>query len=233
MKSNLFSSFDPKNKDNDKFIDDLKRLMGANETQRNLIVQAFPELYREESVSKREPLMNNLAQKTGLDRLDIGSAYAFIEFMLNQLDNDRVDVAADSPESWTDDLLSLGILEPDLAPAFTDFTRAIKQQAEKDLLSIKKERVYEAGILPSLAGVGTTVELRGIFDKEYHLGTPIAEYAPQVRTVTPIVSILIHVTRGSPRDFMFQATLNDVDALIGTLEAAKKEVMTLCESCGR
>lgn len=232
MKSNLFSSFDPKDKSNDKFIDDMKRLMETNETQRNLILQAFPELYQEESVSKREPLINDLAQKTGLNRLAIGSAYAIIDFMVDQLDNERVNVAADSPESWTDDLLSLGILEPDLAPAFTDFMRAIKQRAGKDLLSIRKERVYGAGILPRLVGMGTTVELRGIFDKEYHLGIPIAEYAPQMRSVTPIISILISVNRGYPRDFMFQATQNDVDALIGALEAAKKEVMTLCKSYG-
>jgi len=232
MKSNLFSSFDPKAKSNDKFIGDMKRLMETNETQRNLILQAFPELYREESVSKREPLINDLVQKTGLNRLDIGSAHAIIEFMVKQLDNETVNVAADSPESWVEDLLSLGILEPDLAPAFTDFMRSIKQRAEKDLLSIRKERVYGAGILPSLTGVGTTVELRGIFDKEYHLGTPITEYTPQMRSVVPVISISISVNRGHPTDFMFQATQNDVDALISALEAAKKEVTTLCKSCG-
>lgn len=232
MKSNLFSSFNPKDKDNDAFIDDVKRLMETNEAQRNLLLQVFPQLYREESLPKREPLIKNLIQKTGLNRLAISSAYALISFMVSQLDNEKINAAADSPESWTDDLISLGILEPGLAPTFTDFMRALKQQAEKELLAIRKERVYGAGILPSLAGVGTTVELRGIFDKDYDPGTPVAEYAPQMRGVTPIISIAIFVSRGYPLEFMFQATPHDVDILIGALEAAKKEVMTLYKSCG-
>lgn len=232
MKSNLFSSFDPRDPANDKFASDLKRLLQTDQTQRDLLLQAFPELYREESAIRREPHLSDLAEKTGLDRLTIRSATAFLAFMVDQLYDERINAAADSPESWTEDLVSLGVIESDLAPTFTGFMRAVKRLTEQELLSIKRERLAGAGVLPALIGIGTTVELRGIFEGGHTFRTPVAEYTPRLKGITSIVSVAISLDMGSPSQFGFQATPNDLDLLIGALESAKKEVTTLRESCG-
>ena len=113
---------------------------------------------------------------------------------------------------------------------FTDFMRVMKQRIESDILPVKTKQMYEEGVLPSLRSVGTTVELRGVFDKVYRSGTPLENYSPELKSITPVISIIISVTRGDPKEFMFQATPREIDSLIDHFEAAKKRAEILQQS---
>jgi hypothetical protein len=88
----------------------------------------------------------------------------------------------------------------------------------------KRQRIAERGVLPVFDSFGITIEARPIRDGRYRWGNSIDAYEPSILGAVFIASIHIGVDEGSPKDFYFQADRVDLDNMIASLQAAKKEI---------
>lgn len=88
---------------------------------------------------------------------------------------------------------------------------------------IKNKEKSRVGVLPYLRGFDTTVDLRGIFNKELGLGDDLDLYFKEVKVEgkpCPIISVAISLDSGTPDKFYFQASPESINHLINELKAA-------------
>ena len=103
----------------------------------------------------------------------------------------------------------------------------IKSPQYKSLKNISQS---EAGVLPYLKGFNTTVELRGMFSREFGLGDNPDSYIKEVeveKNAIPIISVNIGFDSGNPDEIFFQATPEDLTLLINELKVAVEKAKIL------
>lgn len=78
-------------------------------------------------------------------------------------------------------------------------------------------------------------DLRGRFDRDYNYDDiSVDDYKPELVDVTPIVTLMIELHDGSnDQRVWFQADVDDLDEMIGTLLAAQKELNILTQFAKR
>jgi hypothetical protein len=231
MISNLFSSFDPSHKDNSDFVLDLNSLMETSPIQRDAILESLPLLVTAKTDKAIESITNDLIDKTGLNRINIKRITAFLAFFVSQLEDDKTNVKTDTADSWFLDLVSLQILKKEQSTNFISFMESTKKTIIDIILPQLKVDVYESGVIPHWTGIGTSVELRGVFDTEFRLGDVLSNFSPKLTSLSPIMSVVLTVNRGDPDRFFFQITLQQMNLLINSLEAVRKQAIILQESC--
>jgi hypothetical protein len=231
MKSKLFSSFDPSHKDNSDFLLDFHSLMEASAQQREAVLESLPFLLKATTDKEMEVITNDLVDKTGLNRISIKRISAFLAFFVTQLNDDKINIKADTVDLWSSDLLSLGILKNEQSSDFCAFMQSTKKMIIDTILPQMKVDLYESGVLPRWKGIGTSVELRGVFDAEFHFGDVLSNFSPKLTSISPIISVVITLSGGDPERFSFQIKLSQLDLLIDSLEAARKQATILRKSC--
>lgn len=138
----------------------------------------------------------------------------------------------DSIEDLIFDLGTLGVGKEQL-PAAKAFLLAL--QGERGWYeNFRRQEDFRAGLFPSLKGIGTTVELRGVFDEEIQFGEAVESYATRVQLdetcpVLPITSVALTFDSGDPDRFCFQASPDYVRWLIEELRAALHKMKMLEE----
>ncbi len=100
----------------------------------------------------------------------------------------------------------------------------IKDEAEKHKQRKRKER-YKRGVSPYLKGVGATVELRGVFNREIEIEEDLESYKKDIQIdketpLIPIISVSLSVDSGTPNEFHFQASQENIENLIKELKTA-------------
>lgn len=129
----------------------------------------------------------------------------------------------DTLEEIFSDLIVLGFKEENLQ-SIKKLLTLIKQNSEwYEQYRLKKS--FSAGLFPYLKGIGTTVELRGIFNRGIYIGEKIDSYIKDVKInkdnpLVPIISISITLDSGTPDRFCFQASPEKVEWLIEELKSA-------------
>ncbi len=227
MQSILFSRFDPTSKANETFIEDLRGIVECSLEQLDVILDSLPALARSRTTMETQTIVTEVLEKTGITRNIFNQVYGIANFVFNQLNDENDNIREDSPEYWTDDLVSLDMINQDSAEHFSCFFGKLKTVSEVALIDIKRTKLYDAGILPSYSSSGTTVELRGVFEKQYRMGMSIDDYSPNLVEMTPIISVSIKVDRGDPEQLMFQSTPKDLNILIKQLQASVKAASVL------
>lgn len=227
MKSKLFGQFDPKDEDNKQFLSDLKVACELSTDQRHAITDTLPHLLSLIKAKEKEEATDALQKQTGASQLLIGHVSDFAGFFLRQMLDDRL---KDEPFTvWSSDLIELGVLNRDQESAFLALLQDLKERTLPTLSKVKKQRVYGSGVLPSLKSCGTTVELRGVFDKPYRWGTSLAEYKPVLEDVVPVISVHITLDSGAISEIGFQMTPDEADLLISEFSAARVNARILSE----
>lgn len=220
MESKLFARFDPESQGNEQFAKDLEQVLGLPQAQLDAILREAPALARAQTQADMREVVVRL-ERDGISPLTVQHATSLINFFARALLDE--DTSADSPSQWAADLQDpdIGILAPDKASAFLEFVGRIKDDLLPELDSIRKQKTYGTGVLPSLKGGGTTVELRGIFREPYRWGSALSKYEPEVIGVVPVISVHIRLDAGTPNEIWFQATPEELDYLISEFQAAK------------
>jgi hypothetical protein len=142
--------------------------------------------------------------------------FFFRTFSNKQTKDDKVD-------ELIQDIEVLGVEKQHLA-GIKMFVQAILQQREW-YESYKRQEDFRKGLFPSLIGVGTTVDLRGVFNDEIRFDESIDSYASRVKLdkdipIMPIVSVSLTLDSGYPDRFCFQASPKYIGWLIEELKAA-------------
>lgn len=231
MKSNLFSSFDPTGKENLKFIGDLHKVLQLNREIQDSFFKALPELIQATNTSMRKKIARQLNKKTGLDRIEIQRTYNLCAFFIGNLDDEELNIQDDTAESWAEDLVSYNVLNENEIKDFTYFASKLRSIYDTKISIISREKSFQVGVVPTLMGFATTVELRGVFKNVYSPNIPVSEYSPALYSVTPIISVSISVNKGESTNFVFQGTPTEIDTMICGLQVAVKEAEILQKSC--
>ncbi len=231
MESKLFQYFNPLGEENKSFLSDFKYVLEATPDQLNQVIHTLPEFLKAPNRTQSDPILDKMSTETGLPRIALGPIIRIGNFMSSSINDQRDDISDDSPEAWANDLLSVGIIEEKQLLAIVKFFQLIVEINDSEIKSVQLDRRAESGVLPVFEAMGTTVELRGVFDTVHRLGMPIDNYSPSLVNIVPIISVSLRVDSGDHTHFTFQSSLEDLGDIINKLEAAKKEASILLESC--
>jgi hypothetical protein len=67
------------------------------------------------------------------------------------------------------------------------------------------------------------VELRAVQKKKFKSLSSLSEYMPEIVAIEPIISVHITADKGSPSDFFFTASPEEVKDLIEALKASLED----------
>jgi hypothetical protein len=229
MKSKLFNRFDPKDVGDNRFAEDLAMLLSLTPEQWNSIVSALTPLLECRTSAERRPIVEKLEAATGLARTVLQRITNQAGFFLSALHHE--DTRDEDSRSWACDLTEMELLTSDATERFALFIDCLRDQALSQIEAIQRKREAEAGVLPAFTGASTTVELRGVFKKDYKWGKDLDAFIPEIADVVPVVSVAISVDSGATKRFTFQATPAELEYLIKELQAAKKCAATLKDRC--
>ena len=188
------------------------------------VIDRLKELILSESREERREIEVKLVEDNVLPSLQlVGSARRLMGLFFGAFSDDSTQ--KDTPDDIVDDLKTLGCLETSkIRESFKGFLSAIKTQvpwydAEKLVRSVS------AGVLPSLRGIGTTAELRGVFKRELRMGEKADTVAEEAcldknQPLTPVISVALSVDAGIPDRFCFQASPKEISWLIEELRFA-------------
>ncbi|MCD4753720.1 MAG: hypothetical protein K8R40_11665 [Anaerolineaceae bacterium] len=220
MESQLFSVFNAKETENNIFGKDIEFIVKTAPEKVDIILQNFLAINSFSNEVEKKEALNDLGSETGLSEFQINSIIKLSLFFLSELTNSRnKKITLDTPESWTNDLHSIGLLKKEDTNNFLRFSRQVKAM-EKDFNNQQLKRQYEVGLYPSFKGYATTIELRAIQESRYYLGENVENYEPSILGYMPIVSLKL-MTTGEETIPVFQLTSEDIDYLIDGLTAAK------------
>ena len=225
MESKLFSRFDPKQKENEPFAKDLRQLLDLSTKQRCDVMSGMVLLAREKTERGKKTIYNEVSAKSGLMPLILLDSVGVVRFFVRAFLQE--DTESDTPEAWASDLQTLELVDASQVAVFIEFFEGLRDQVLPELKQLAQERAYGAGVLPALQGSGTTVELRGVFEKPFSWGTALDDYEPELLDVIPVVSVHLSFDSGMPDEIWFQATPDEIELLIGEFRAALKAVEVL------
>ena len=225
MRSRLFSEFDPESKDNDLFAKHLKMAMTLTDAQAATCISAFAKVRLARTQMETRQHLQALEKETHLPLKQIDQALSVVQFFFRNMMRD--DYKADTTEEWAEDLGQLDLLNDDEKPRFITLIEGLRSQVLPAIENDIRRRTYGEGVLPTLKSCGTTVEMRAVQKDRYHWGESLETYVPQIMDITGVVSIHIGLDEGTPEDFYFQASVDDLDLLIQQFTAAKKDLHAL------
>lgn len=229
MKSRLFSVvFDDRERDHAKaFQRHLRETLALSDEDRNACLDVLPKIRLAQTDTETRRVVDGLARKRSVERSKLEHAIGVMSFLLDALLSD--DVPDSDPPLWADDLEhELGWLdEKNTRPIFEQMLERLQTGAAAKLEPEIRRRRAAGGVLPTLKSFGITVEVRAVRKGIFRWGSPIEAYQPQVIDTTMVASINIGVTEGTPDEFYFQADESDIDYLISSLKAAKKDMKAL------
>ncbi len=165
------------------------------------------------------------------DSSKIYSFHRLVNFFFKKFSNEST--KKDSSDIVIKDISkALNINEKELS-LINELLILIKDEVEKHEKRKRKER-YKRGVSPYLKGIGTTVELRGIFNREIEIEEDFESYEKDIQIdketpIIPIISVSLSVDSGTPSEFHFQASQENIENLIKELRTALHKAKMLEE----
>lgn len=156
------------------------------------------------------------------------SIHRFCNYFLRVFNNE--DFQGDRIEEIAEDLGQLGVKNQDAIIKLLDL---IKQKIPW-YQEYKLKKTYKRGLFPYLDSVGTTVELRGVFNREISGKETCEEYIEEVKiesnnSLLPVISVSITLDSGDPDKIIFQSSPDAIQLLIERLKAAVHKSEMLVE----
>ncbi len=220
-RSRFFQFFDPTDPENAEFKRDVQLLAGLEPPQLDAVRSAVADFATASDPSTQLVIVERVASETGLPQVSVVRArWCLRAFLLAFM---RPQLADESAESVAADLLESDYIPPEAESRVA----GILGEVHDDVLPVARRALEEVsagrGVLPFLQGCETTVELRGIFDRQYEPAMDVSSYEPAIRNVTGIVSLHLSLDAGA-KDVYFQADARGLRSLINELEAALKSL---------
>lgn len=232
MKSRLFSAFDEKDEENKEFVRHLGRLVAMPVEDQNACLDAFPRFVRARTAAESHQVSRPVEAQTGDREAHILDIFRLLRFFLEKMMLDP-ETREDSVADWAEDLLKLGLIADDARGSFVGCIERLRDEILPMVRGDVLERIYAAGVLPTINEFGVTVEFRAVQTDKYRPDSAAADYTPNIVGMVPVASLHVGVDRGAVNDFCFQADERELDMMINALEAAKKEIAALKQFVSR
>jgi len=218
VKSRLFSTFDPKAERNKAFLTDINQLIALSAEQRRSAVHATFAAKETKNTKEKDLVIDRAAEALAVDIKDVASAISVITFLLQQIVDPKL--AADSPDKWTDDLVSLGIVSADKRKELELFLIYLWEEGKTRFSKAEKRESFQTGVLQKFLGIGHTVDLRAVIENQYRFGDDVSVYSPSITEVVPIISVDLILAHGpQERRIGFQITPEELRQMRDKLSA--------------
>ncbi len=232
MKSQLITTLldDPEGASTRRFKGHLDAILALAPADIDKMLAAFPDILFAETQGQQRRIIEDLATKceAGLDVLVRSSS--ILQFFV------KASLRQDLPEKeislWVPDMIECGVLSADKEQAASAILKRLAEDVVPSIEPRARRLSAASGVLPVFARGGYTVEVRSVPEDIYRRGNPIGEYVPKILDAAAVVSLHLMVDSGTPADFYFQATAEDVDYLVDLLKAARKELAAFEEYLG-
>ncbi len=231
LKSRLLVAFsDDRESDGAKtFAKHLRELLlGLDESTRGKCVASLGKVRQIRTDLEQDRMIDSLAPGDPSQRALVKHSLGILSFLVDALLSDKI--PADDHLNWSNDLAILGWLDPDSQPVFDSLLEKLTKAYLPELRAQDRRRLAESGVLPVFTSLGITVEARAVRKDRYRWGTPLegeGGYIPEITGTAMIASVCIGVDEGFPKSFYFQMDEADINKLVSSLVAAKKEMAAL------
>lgn len=207
------------------FARDLRDTLNLDRKTRNACLGRLVQIVLARTSTQEHNFIEQLAEKLQEDPLRLLRVFGIMKFLLAAFRRDEIPDT--DPPKWANDFVELEWVNENTRPVFEDLLKCIKEDILDKVNHKMQCRKTAAGVLPSFSGCAFTVELRPVKDNNYRWGMLLDEYNPRITGITPVVSASISVDEGTPKTFYFQADEEEIDHLITTLQATKKDLAEL------
>jgi len=231
LKSRTFSLNPMSENESSVLKNDAELLAGIEPRRWNNIVKILKELVAAKSESQRRGIEARLVGPDLIPSLHAVAAAHRISRLFFRAFSDEA-TKDDTPDAIVGDLVTMGCLSVEK-----------NRESLRELLSlIKKEAGWydverrvgatRAGLFPSLTGIGTTAELRGVYTRELEFGEEADSVAQETRLdkgkpFVPVISVALTLDSGIPDRFVFQASPECIEWLIEELRLALHKVLVI------
>jgi len=223
FKSRTFRFGFPEGEHFDAFKEDINCIRKLDDLNLEKIVDSLKGVIIASTEKEKHKLIDEIVEKKLVEDYSIISAlYRIAKYFFGKFTED--DTKEDNPKDIAVDIAKkLNYKDEEISVI------------EKLLILIKKEsgwyeqeeliETFESGLFPNIKSIGTTVELRGVFNREIKFGEEIKDYSKDLRinkesSVVPTISVAITLDSGTPNRFCFQDSPENIRWLINKLEAA-------------
>jgi len=201
--------------------------MGNDE--QNACLELLPQIALAETKSETQHLLDKFKGRTSRPLVEIAHALGVLNFFIDGM-ADR-ETAGDTTSAWSKDLAEKGILRNQAEEQrFVSMMDRIREEVFPEFDKKRRRRGYATGVLPSLTDLGITVELRAVQKEKYRWGTPEEDYKPKIVDLVGVASIHIGVDAGPQNHFYFQMSEHEIDAVIASFVAARRDLAALRDS---
>lgn len=203
----------------DRFKEDLTFLWDFPDNQRGAFLPYIADIYKTETPADRQIAVDKALKEIG------GNAEENLK-IINLLLNiySAWNPMQDTPSNFVKDLEDLHLLPVEKRDETLAFLLEFFSIIEADNTR-RLKKIFAGSVLPSFIGIETIVDFRSIIKQPYDsiIGRNIEYYNPECVDFIPV--ILIKLERdASPKTFEFQCEEDEVDALIESLQAVKKDL---------
>ena len=203
----------------EEFEKDLVFLWGFPDDIRRAFLPLIADIFKAETLADRQIVIDKALEEIGgnaEENLKIINLLLFIYQSWNP--------TQDTPSNFVKDIEDLHLLPVERRAETMAFLLEFFSILEEDNPR-RLKKFFARAVLPSFTSIETIIDFRSIIKRPYVsiVGRNIKDYNPECMDFTPI--ILIKLERDStPETFEFQCEEKEVNILIETLQAAKKDL---------
>jgi len=213
----------PEGEQFESFKEDVNTLKTFDQSKLTDVIKQIKIIILAKTGKEKYEIYNELIKSNLTDNYStINSFHRIAKFFFKNFSDENT--KDDAPEIITKDIAQkLNLKETELS-TIQELLILIKKEADWYEQKELKES-FEKGLFPYLKGIGTTIELRGVFNREIKLGENIDSYSKDVEInkenpLIPTISVAITLDSGTPNRFCFQASPEHIEWLINELKAA-------------
>lgn len=207
------------------FARHLRETLDLDEADRNACLDFFPRVHLARTDRETQKVVDDLAAARQVERHKLEHGLSIMGFFVKALLSEAL--PDNDPGLWADDLQELGWVDDSSRAAFEAMLESVRSRLLPQMRPLVDEKRAAAAVLPSFESLGITVEVRAIRKDVYRWGTRIEEYRPEVLGTTSIACVHIGMDVGMPKDIYFQADEKDLDNIIASFVATKKDMAAL------
>lgn len=203
----------------DRFKEDLMFLWDFPDYQRRAFLPYIADIYKTETPADRQIAVEKALKEIGgnaEENLKTINLLLYIYSSWNPIQ--------DTPSNFVKDLEELHLLPDENRDETLAFLLEFFSIIEADNTR-RLKKIFAGSVIPSFIGIETIVDFRSIIKQPYDsiIGRDIEDYNPECVDFIPV--ILIRIERDvSPKRFEFQCEENELDTLIESLQAVKKDL---------
>jgi hypothetical protein len=203
----------------DRFKEDLTFLWDFPDNQRRAFLPYIANIYKTETPADRQIAIEKALKEIGGNADENLTIINLLLYIYSSWDPMR-----DIPSNFIRDLEDLHLLPVEKRDETLAFLLEFFSIIEADNTR-RLKKIFAGTLLPSYVGIETIVDFRPIIKQPYDsiIDRKIEDYNPECVDFIPI--ILIKLERDlSPKTFEFQCEEHEIDILIESLQAVKKDL---------